>query len=154
MKNLAMYMKACLKGDERLCKALIPTYPVGCRRLTPALGYLPALTKENVTVVTDPIAKVLPNGIETSTGEVIEIDVLVCATGFDVSFRPRFPVVGRRGNLQDLWTEKVPEAYMSSSVPGFPNYLSKSCVLDPRKLRTNSWGKFVLINYGYSVLRS
>ena len=118
-------MKASLGGDERLSKALIPEFPVGCRRLTPAVGYLSSLTAENVRVVADKIVKVVPNGIQISTGEVIEIDVLVCATGFDVSFCPRFPIIGRNGNLQDLWTQSLPRAFMSCAVPDFPNFFSK-----------------------------
>jgi cation diffusion facilitator CzcD-associated flavoprotein CzcO len=118
-------MKASLGGDERLSEVLIPKFPVGCRRLTPAVGYLSSLTAENVRVVTDKIVRVVPNGIEISTGEVIEIDILVCATGFDVSFCPRFPIFGTRGNLQDLWKENLPRAYMSCAVPDFPNFFSK-----------------------------
>lgn len=120
-----MFMRASLGGDERLSKALIPDFPVGCRRLTPAVGYLASLTADNVRVVTDKIVKVVPNGIEISTGEVIEIDVLICATGFDVSFCPRFAIIGRNGNLQDLWTENLPRAYMSCAIPDFPNFFSR-----------------------------
>lgn len=135
-----MYMKVSLGGDERLSNALIPEFPVGCRRLTPAVGYLSSLTEENVRVVTDKIARVVTNGIEISTGEVIEIDVLVCATGFDVSFCPRFPIIGRTGNLQDLWTNNTPKAYMSCAVPEFPNFFSKSPFLQHHSIdsRTNS----------------
>jgi cation diffusion facilitator CzcD-associated flavoprotein CzcO len=123
---LSQYMKATLGEDERLAKALIPTFPVGCRRITPAVGYLEALTQKNVRVVTDKIVKVMPAGLEISTGEVIEVDAIVCATGFDVSFCPRFTIIGKNGkNLQDLWKENLPRAYMSNSVPGFPNYFSK-----------------------------
>jgi len=122
-----MYMKATLGGDERLCKALIPQFPVGCRRLTPAVGYLESMRAENVRVVTDKIANVVPEGLELGTGELIEVDAIVCATGFDVSFTPRFPIIGRDDtNLQDLWTKGLPRAYMSSSVPGFPNFFCKS----------------------------
>ena len=123
---LSQYMKATLGGNEQLAKALIPTFPVGCRRLTPAVGYLEALTQKNVRLVTDEIVKVVPTGLEISTGEVIEVDAILCATGFDVSFCPRFPIIGKNSkNLQDLWKENLPRAYMSNSVPGFPNYFSK-----------------------------
>jgi cation diffusion facilitator CzcD-associated flavoprotein CzcO len=125
LKLLSMYMTALLGSDERLCKALIPSFPVGCRRLTPASGYLESLVKENVRVVTDSIARVVPTGIEISTGEVIEVDAMICATGFDLSFRPRFPLIGRKGNLQDLWMENLPQAYMSCAIPDFPNFFSK-----------------------------
>ncbi|RFU32996.1 hypothetical protein B7463_g3335, partial [Scytalidium lignicola] len=119
---LAMHMKATLGGDEHLSKALIPTFPVGCRRITPGVGYLSSLTEVNVRVVTEKIVRAVPNGIEIDTGEIIELDAIVCATGFDVSFRPRFPLVGQKANLQDLWTKNLPQAYMSCAVPEFPNY--------------------------------
>ncbi|KAN0095510.1 FAD/NAD(P)-binding domain containing protein [Hyaloscypha variabilis] len=121
-KMLSVYMTKLLKNDERLCKALIPSFPVGCRRLTPGPGYLESLTQNNVRVITDSIVKVVPAGLEISTGEVIEVDSLICATGFDLSFRPRFSLIGRKANLQDLWTDNLPRAYMSCAVPDFPNF--------------------------------
>ncbi|KAG9228833.1 hypothetical protein BJ875DRAFT_219608 [Amylocarpus encephaloides] len=126
MQGLVQYMMAALGGNPRLMKALIPNFSVGCRRLTPAVGYLECLRASNVRVVTDPITEIVENGIKTSTGEIVEIDVLVCATGFDVSFCPRFPIVGRDGvDLRDLWGDgKIPKAYMSVAVPGFPNYFT------------------------------
>lgn len=123
------YMKEALGGNERLCNAIIPKFPLGCRRLTPAVDYLWALRKPNVRVVTDPIASIEAKGLRTEKGELIEVDAIICATGFDVSFRPRFPILGRRGNLQDLWTERVPKSYMSCAVPDFPNYFSTSPTL-------------------------
>ncbi len=136
-KLLSMYMANLLGNDPRLCKALIPTFPVGCRRLTPGPGYLESLTKENVRVITDNIVKVVPTGLELTTGEIIEVDALICATGFDLSFRPRFPLIGRKGNLQDLWKENLPRAYMSCAVPDFPNYFSKFALSS--LLKTGHW---------------
>jgi cation diffusion facilitator CzcD-associated flavoprotein CzcO len=118
-------MTYSLGGDERLCNALIPKFPVGCRRFTPGVGYLAALRAPNVRVVTEGISKVVPNGIQLESGEVIELDAIVCATGFDVSFCPRFPIIGKRGNLQDIWSTDLPKAYMSCAVPDMPNYFSK-----------------------------
>jgi len=120
-----MYMSAMLKNDEKLKKALIPDFPVGCRRMTPGVSYLTALTQENVQVVTDDIQEVCPEGIRLKNGELIEIDAIVCATGFDLSFVPRFPIIGESENLQDGWRGKTPEAYMSCMVAGMPNYFSK-----------------------------
>ncbi|KAK7403357.1 hypothetical protein QQX98_010878 [Neonectria punicea] len=118
------YMTQALGGDKRLCDALIPEFPLGCRRLTPGVGYLEALQSANVTVVTDPIARVVSQGLETSNGELIKVDAIVCATGFDVSFCPRFPVIAHGENLQDRWAGHVPKSYMSCAVPGFPNYFT------------------------------
>lgn len=122
------YMTFALEGDKRLCDAMIPDFPLGCRRLTPGTGYLGALKQLNVRVVLDPISKIVPEGFQTSTGELIKVDAIVCATGFDVSFTPRFPIIGRKGNMQDLWTKEVPKSYMSCAIPDFPNYFSK-CIL-------------------------
>jgi len=115
------YMGAMLQQNERLTKAMIPNFPVGCRRITPGLGYLKALNAENVQVITENI-EVCPGGIKLASGELIELDAIVCATGFDVSFVPRFPLIGENGNLQDIWRERQPTAYMSCMVEGMPNY--------------------------------
>jgi len=122
---LTGYMAHTLKGDAHLIKSLIPEFPVGCRRLTPGVGYLESLTAENVQVVAEKISEVCPEGIKFADGELVEVDAIVCATGFDVSFVPRFPMIGEHGNLQDIWREKLPAAYMSCMVSGMPNYFSK-----------------------------
>ncbi|KAH8775593.1 hypothetical protein F5883DRAFT_261248 [Diaporthe sp. PMI_573] len=118
------YMTMMLGGDENLCKALIPNFPIGTRRMTPAPGYLEALRKDNVAVVLGDIRRFVADGIEMTSGEVLKVDAIICATGFDISFRPRFPLVGRAGNLQDTWSEETPKAYMSCAVAGMPNYFT------------------------------
>lgn len=120
------FMAAMLGGDPKLCKALIPDFSIGCRRLTPAPGYLEAMRDPRVEVVTEGIRRLVPKGIELVNGEVLEVDAVVCATGFDRSFRPPFPIVGRKGNLQDVWKVETPASYMSVGVAGMPNYFSKS----------------------------
>lgn len=102
---------------------IIPDFSVGCRRPSPGPGYLEALSAPNVSVVTKTeIAKVVPEGIVMSTGEVIKCDAIVCATGFDLSFRPRFPIIGRNGvDLREAWAER-PTAYLSMTPADMPNY--------------------------------
>ncbi|KAF6841802.1 phenylacetone monooxygenase [Colletotrichum musicola] len=116
------FMMAMLKGDEKLCKQLIPDFALGCKRLTPAPGYLESFHDPRVSLHTNAIKRFVPQGIELSDGQVLEVDAIICATGFDTSFRPSFPLVGRNGNLQDIWSEQIPKAYMSLAVPGLPNY--------------------------------
>lgn len=119
-------MKSKLGENSPLLEYLIPTFSIGCRRPTPGNGYLEALTKDNVRVVTDQIAEIVPEGIRTVTGEIMKIDMFICATGFDISFRPRYPVTGRNGvNLADVWKGK-PTAYLSLAVPALPNHFSPS----------------------------
>ena len=51
------------------------------------------------------------------------MDVLICATGFDTTFRPRFPVIGpKRNNLQDDWKDE-PKSYFGIAAPNIPNYM-------------------------------
>ena len=93
-------------------------------RFTPGHGFLEALVAPNSTVVTEEIECVTPKGIRTVDGVEHSVDVIVCATGFDVSQRPAFPVVGRKGvDLRDFW-EDSPIHYLSVAAPGFPNYFS------------------------------
>ncbi|KAI1081666.1 hypothetical protein F5B20DRAFT_534885 [Whalleya microplaca] len=115
-------MKSKLGENSPLLKHLIPTFGVGCRRPTPGNGYLEALTQDNVRVVTDGITKIVPDGIQTETGEIIKVDIFICATGFNISFCPRYPIIGRDGiSLGDLW-KKIPAAYLSLAIPNFPNH--------------------------------
>jgi cation diffusion facilitator CzcD-associated flavoprotein CzcO len=94
-------------------------------RFTPGDGFLEALVAPNATVITEEIECVTPLGIKTVDGVEHAVDVIVCATGFDVSQRPAFPVIGRNNlDLRDFW-EKEPINYLSVTAPGFPNYFSK-----------------------------
>jgi hypothetical protein len=59
---------------------------------------------------------------------------VVCATGFDVSHRPHYPLMGQNNvNLREKWAED-PESYISVMTPDMPNYFMVS------------WG-LVLISY-------
>lgn len=90
-------------------------------RVTPGHNYLESLAEDNVTIETGQILKVTADGIEMEDGTTYtEIDAIVCATGFDTSFRPAFPVVGERDDLREVWKDE-PKAYLGISVPGFPN---------------------------------
>ncbi|KAG7436972.1 putative sterigmatocystin biosynthesis monooxygenase stcW [Fusarium oxysporum f. sp. raphani] len=120
---LAQYMKQMLGKDSPLAERLVPDFGVLCRRASPGIGYLEAMNETNVRVVLDPIDAVVEEGIRLKTGETIFIDVLICATGFDLSWKPRFPIIGRNGtNLQDQF-EVRPVGYLGISAPDVPNYL-------------------------------
>ncbi|SPO01644.1 related to monooxigenase [Cephalotrichum gorgonifer] len=122
MKLAAAQMAEKLGHDPVLCEKLIPKWELGCRRITPGPGYLESFTKPNCHLTNSPITRVSEKGVHTADGELYECDVIVCATGFDVTHRPRFPIVGRNGvNLQEKWSED-PESYMSVAVPDIPNY--------------------------------
>ena len=115
-------MQDKLQISDDLQKLVIPTWPVGCRRLTPGIGYLETLSSDKVDVVFGEIEKITAEGCVSATGQEYPIDVLICATGFDTSFKPRFPLVGLGGkNLQDAWASEA-QSYLGIAAHGFPNY--------------------------------
>jgi hypothetical protein len=96
----------------------------------------------NCHLTDSPTTRVSDHAIHTADGEAYECDVrkypcsiarrcnllfahyttVVCATGFDVSHRPRFPIVGLNGiDLRQAWVDD-PESYVSVAVPEIPNY--------------------------------
>jgi hypothetical protein len=102
---------------------LIPNWSVGCRRLTPGVGYLESLGNDNVTVVYGEITSVTERGCLSDNGKEYPVDILICATGFDTTFKPRFPLIGPDGtNLQDQWKDEA-QSYLGMAAAGFPNYL-------------------------------
>lgn len=110
---------------RRAAELLLPSFPVGCRRQTPGPGFLEAITQDNVEMRWDDVQTVTEKGIITRSGDLKEYDVIVCATGFDTSFKPSFPVVGRNGvNLAEKWTSGLPKAYFGFLVPDMPNYFT------------------------------
>lgn len=55
-------------------------------------------------------------------GKEYPVDVLICATGFDTTFKPRFPLVGRNDvDLAHQWAQE-PRSYLGLAAHNFPNY--------------------------------
>lgn len=78
-------------GQEKLLDFIIPKWSPGCRRVSPADGYLEALVSPNVEPVYGEIEHISENGIVVD-GHEHEMDILVCATGFQPAFKPPFKV--------------------------------------------------------------
>jgi hypothetical protein len=118
----AQNMRRRLARKPELLDQIIPPFPPGCRRLTPGPGYLEALTDEKVDVIKTEISKIDATGITTADGQYRAVDAIICATGFDTTYCPRFPIIGRNGlSLGDKWRER-PDTYISLATDQFPNY--------------------------------
>jgi cation diffusion facilitator CzcD-associated flavoprotein CzcO len=109
-------------GNEKLKAMIIPKWSPGCRRISPGDGYLEALVQPNVENVTCGIQRVTPEGIITEDGQEHKFDILVCATGFKVAFKPGFKVINGEGKTIDEDWSNGPNLYMGVSAPRFPNY--------------------------------
>ncbi len=110
-------------ANPALREKLTPTYEFGCKRILRSDDYYPALTRENVELVTAPIDRIVPEGVLTADDELHEADVIVFGTGFDSqAFNGRVRVEGVDGaTLSERWSEGA-EAYLGITVDGFPNF--------------------------------
>jgi cation diffusion facilitator CzcD-associated flavoprotein CzcO len=114
-----------LVGNPEVAARLSPREQIGCRRPVLSNEWFDMFNRENVTLVDlrdDPIEQVVANGVRLASG-VLELDVLVLATGFDAvtgavtMINPR----GRDGRtIADEWKDG-PSAYLGLQTAGFPN---------------------------------
>ncbi|HEX5066699.1 MAG TPA: NAD(P)/FAD-dependent oxidoreductase [Myxococcota bacterium] len=109
--------------DPELRRKLRPHFQFGCKRILVSDDYWASFERENVELVTDAIAEIRHDGIETQDGRLHEVDAIVLATGFAVSLaRAPFEITGRGGRrLDDAWSQGA-VAYKGLSVAGFPNW--------------------------------
>jgi cation diffusion facilitator CzcD-associated flavoprotein CzcO len=109
-------------GDPELRRKLTPDYTMGCKRILISNDYYPALTRDDVDVITEGIREVRGNVIVAGDGTEREVDTIVYGTGFHVTDLPiATKIRGRDGRtLDELW-QGSPEAFNGTSVPGYPN---------------------------------
>ncbi|HTO53793.1 MAG TPA: NAD(P)/FAD-dependent oxidoreductase, partial [Myxococcota bacterium] len=108
--------------DPALRERLRPSYRAACKRLVISPDFYEAVQQPNFELVTSGIERVEAEGVRTKDGVLHALDVLVLATGFraDRFLRP-IHVQGRNGvSLDDVWAKR-PSAYLSISIPDFPN---------------------------------
>ena len=127
--EIKMIEQGCLANlednvaDPVLRERLRPDHRAACKRLILSPDFYDAIQRPNAELVTEAIERIEAGGVRTSDGRLHQLDVLVLATGFkaDAFMRP-MEVVGRDGiTLEEAWTPR-PEAYLSVSVPDFPNF--------------------------------
>jgi cation diffusion facilitator CzcD-associated flavoprotein CzcO len=108
--------------DPVLRAKLTPTQPFGCKRTLVSSDYYPAVQRDDVELVTEPIERITPKGVEAG-GLERPVDTIVLCTGFRAAdYLCGLDVVGRGGTrLHDHWAG-VPRAYHGLAVPGFPNF--------------------------------
>lgn len=127
--------------DRELRRKLTPTYGFGCKRPSVSNRYYKAYTKDSVDLVTEPIDRVTATGIRTADGTERPIDVLVLATGFEMSQSPepyrRRPVRGRDGfDLAEFYDQHRAKAYEGVCMPDLPNHF---LVFGPFAWSGSSW---------------
>ena len=110
-------------ADPALRAKLTPDYPLGCKRILASDTFFPALQQDHVTVVTDGVAKILPEGIEASDGTVRPADTIIYATGFrPFTMLDGQEITGTNGLAMKDYLKDGIRAHRTVMVPGFPNY--------------------------------
>jgi cation diffusion facilitator CzcD-associated flavoprotein CzcO len=120
-------------GDPALRAKVTPDYTLGCKRILLSSDYYPALTRPNVDLVTEPVARITEHGLACADGSAYDADVIIYGTGFKtIDAVAELNVAGRDGvKLQDVWRGGI-EAYHGITVAGFPNFF---LLLGPHQAR-------------------
>ena len=108
--------------DPELRKKLTPDYKIGCKRVLISNDYYPAVSKPNVSLVTEGIQEVRAHSVIDGNGVEREVDAIIFGTGFQATDPvPGKMIFGKGGvDLLDTWQDG-PEAYKGTTVSGFPN---------------------------------
>ncbi|MGS1000682.1 flavin-containing monooxygenase [Burkholderia glumae] len=126
MKNVQRLAERHIRrqiADPALRATVTPNYTLGCKRVLISNDYYPALTRANVEVVTNPIARIEPDAVVTADGRRHAVDCLIYGTGFQVADPfPRGVIRGRGGvDIVDTWRDGA-HAYLGTTLPGYPNF--------------------------------
>jgi 4-hydroxyacetophenone monooxygenase len=115
--------RAKLAHRPDLMEKLVPDYPVFGKRIVMDIDWLQALCRDNVSLETAGIERVDGSTIVLADGRRIDVDVIVCATGFETrDMVGDLTIVGRGGrNLKREWQDD-PRAYLGVTIPGYPNF--------------------------------
>ncbi len=129
-QEMTDYINRQLADRPDLLEKCIPTYPPYGKRILLDKGWFSALQRDNVDLVTAAIDHFDETGIVSADGTHRAFDVVVVATGFQVTdLAARLNIQGRSGvRLSDDWAPDNPRAYLGMTVPGFPNFF---CMYGP-----------------------
>ena len=123
--------------DPKVADKLVPQdYGFGTRRVPLETKYYEAFNRDNVLLVdtkATPIEEVTAQGIRTSEG-LHEIDILICATGFDAGTGAltKVDIRGRDGLLlRDAWAQDGVRTTMGLQVHGYPNLFMTMAPFSP-----------------------
>ena len=119
---LAGYIVDQLGERRDLAPLCTPNFPVFGKRLIIDNNWYGTLARDNVDLVTEPIARIVPEGLVTADGVLHQADVIIAATGFKTNrFLWPMAVAGRSGAKLDRRWGDYPRAFKGTTVPDYPN---------------------------------
>jgi 4-hydroxyacetophenone monooxygenase len=117
------YVEHELAGREDLVAKALPHYPPFGKRMLLDNGWYAAIRRDDVDILTSPVAAVTPTGVRAQDGTETAADVVVLCTGFEAQ-KPLWPlsITGRDGlTIADVWGPDDADAHLGITVSGFPN---------------------------------
>ncbi|WFU13112.1 NAD(P)-binding domain-containing protein (plasmid) [Rhizobium sp. CB3090] len=118
------YIEEQLAGRPELLAKVIPDYPPFGKRMLLDNGWYRTLLKPQVNLVDSAAAQIEGKSIQAKNGDSHEADVLIVASGYDITrFLLPVQVFGRNGvTVREAWNDDDCQAYLGTVVPGFPNF--------------------------------
>jgi cation diffusion facilitator CzcD-associated flavoprotein CzcO len=112
-------------SNPELRETLIPSYPLGVKRVALETAYYETLQREDVTLVSlkkEPLTHITETGIRTDRSHY-EVELIIFAIGF-VAFTAALDLAGIRNEAREAPTQKWdrgPRTLLGLMTPGFPN---------------------------------
>jgi cation diffusion facilitator CzcD-associated flavoprotein CzcO len=109
-------------ADPELRAAATPDYQMGCKRVLFTADWYSTLSRPNVDLINGGIERITAGGVVGPDGIERPADTIIYGTGFQShNFVAPMRVTGREGReLNQVWAE-TPEAYLGTTISGFPN---------------------------------
>jgi 4-hydroxyacetophenone monooxygenase len=117
------YVEDELAGRDDLLASALPDYPPFGKRMLLDNGWYAAIRRDDVDLVTAPVAAVTPTGVRANDGTEVPVDVVVLCTGFE-THKLLWPlsIYGRDGRtIAEAWGPDDADAHLGITVSGFPN---------------------------------
>ncbi|HVN91431.1 MAG TPA: NAD(P)/FAD-dependent oxidoreductase [Candidatus Binataceae bacterium] len=146
------FIKRKLASRPELIDKMIPVAPPYSARpiiIDTDYSIYDALLRDDVTLISDPIQRITPKGIEVKGVGEIPLDIIVYATGFKANdFLWPMEIRGREGKrIEELWQKDGARAYLGTMLPGFPNFFM---IYGPN---TNNFGGLQIVDFEEMVTR-
>lgn len=113
------------QAPKKYHRVLVPEFALGCKRRIFDPNYLSSLHLDHVDLIAEGIREVTKTGIISDSGYEEDFDIIILATGFQVSnFLTPMQIVGKTGTtIKEQWASKMgAQAYMGTFVHNFPNF--------------------------------
>jgi cation diffusion facilitator CzcD-associated flavoprotein CzcO len=107
--------------DSTLVEKLTPDFEIGCKRILQSNTWYRALAKDNVEILAG-VTNINGNTITDSSGQSVQADIIIFATGFEVANPPIAEIIYGKSeeSLAERW-QGSPEVYLGTAVKDCPN---------------------------------